>query len=453
MKQLSKRFLALLLTIAVVFSLLPTIAFAESGSEANDLWAQIIAYESEHLRKTRSVNSTVSEADYAALSADIAEMVMSSDDYTEGTCTYDGTNAAFFWADADGEPQGYSPSLRAKIENGSNGVDPATVGETVTASYAKKGGSPSGKNVYVIGPWYGSDTSFTNQYKTEGQSIAKATGGTYTLYSGTNATIDNVAKAMEDGAVVIFDSHGVTDYDQELNYTYPDDTSSSVWDSVTGANTSYLTLTTGTGLTSADKARVTGTNGTYYHAYSFTSTDGDTVYCVDGTAIANHMTKSAPNSMLWMAICLGMATDGICKPLRSKGVEVVYGYSQSVTFNGDYAYEADFWTQMKNGNSVASAISTMKSQNADWDPAYAAYSYYNTVTKARKYFVAFPIVVSSEDTYPGQRTSSNYGVDSVQTVKSTWTLFSNYTVTAVSNNTAYGTVSVSGNTKIGRAHV
>ena len=274
MKQFPKRFLALLLMIAMVFSLLPAIAFAEGGTETADLWAQIIAYENEHIRRTRSVDDTVSEADYAALSGQIAELVMASDDYKEGTCTYDGSNSMFFWENAEGEPQGYAPYLRAKIENGSNGVDPETVGETVTQSYAKKGGSPSGKNVYVIGPWYGSDSSFTDQYKAEGQSIAKATGGTYTLYSGSNATIANVAKAMEDGAVVIFDSHGVTDYDKQLSYTYPDDASSYVYDSVTGANTSYLTLTTGTGLTSADKARVTGTNGTYYHAWSFTSTDG-----------------------------------------------------------------------------------------------------------------------------------------------------------------------------------
>ena len=421
-----KRLFALLLALALLLPVMTAFAAPPAGEQS--LWEQILTYENDRLRITRG--KAVTASDYAALSADIAEMVMASDDYTEGTCTYDGTNAAFFWEDADGEPQGYLPSLRAKIKNGANGVDPASVGETVTMSYAEKGGSPNAQNVYVIGPWYGSDDSFTNQYKNEGQSIAKAIGGNYTLYSGTSATINNVAKAMEEGAVVIFDSHGVTDYDEPLSYTYPDDRYSYVYDSVTGAHTSYLTLTTGTGLTTADKAKVTDEKGTYYHASSFLS-DSGMVYCVDGTVIANHMTKNAPNSMLWMAICLGMATDGICKPLRGKGVEVVYGYSQSITFDGDYAYEADFWTQMKNGSTVADAVATMKRNNANWDPAYyAAGTYYNTVAKAQRYFVAFPVVVSSEDTHPGRRTGSgNYGADNLQTVNATWRLLSHTTHT------------------------
>lgn len=412
-----KRLFALLLALALLLPVMTAFA-APTENEKQSLWEQIAAYENEHLRQTRG--KAVTAADYAALSGDIAEIVMASDDYTEGTCTYNGTNAMFFWEDADGEPHGYSPSLRARIAR--SVTDAPTEDVTETVSYATRGGTTSGKNVYVIGPWYGKDKYFTEQYKNEGQSIAKATGGTYTLYSGTNANITNVAKAMQDGAVVSFDSHGLTDYDQMLNYTYPDDRRTYVYDSVTGAHTSYLTLSSGTGLTTADKAAVKAADGeTYYHAFSFYS-GGSTYYCVDGTAIANHMTQDAPHSILWMPICLGMATDGICTPMRAKGVEVVYGYSQSVTFDGDYLYEDDFWTEMKNGSDVASAISVMKNKNADWDPVYASISYYNTIANARKYYVAFPVVVSSEDTYPGQRTASSYGADSLQTVNSTWKL-------------------------------
>ncbi len=417
-----KRFLTLLLALAMLLSLLTGFAGA---AEEKDLWAQILAYEAKHLRKTRSLGGELTAADYAALSGDIAELVMASEDYTEGTCTYDGTNAMFFWENADGEPQGYSPSLNARLENGATGVDLATVGEIETASYAARGGTTTGKDVYVIGPWYGSDNSFTNQYKTEGQRIAKATGGTCTVYSGTKATIGSVAKAMENGAVVIFDSHGVTDYDQKLSYTYPDEDTEYVYDSVTGAHTSYLTLTTGTGLTAADKARVTASDGkSYYHAYYSKG-----AYCVDGTVIANHMTKNAPNSMLWMPICLGMATEGLCTPLRAKGVETVYGYSESVTFSGDYEYEEPFWSSMLAGKTVAEAAAEMKKQHGSWDPGYfKAGTYYNTEAKAQYYFVAFPVVVSSEDAHPGQRsvrsggTPKQYGADTVQTVKSTWKL-------------------------------
>ena len=438
-----KRFLVILLVAAMLLSLLSGFAGA---AEEPDLWDQILAYEKAQFRRTRSVRDAPTAADYAALSADVAAMVMASDDYIEGTCTYDGTNVNFFWKDADGEPQGYFPSLRAKTQN----VTLPSEGTAETVSYAERGGSSSGKNVYVIGPWYNSDPYFTDQYKTEGQSIAKATGGICTTLTGTKATIAGVAKAMEDGAVVIFDSHGNTDYDQTLSYEYPDEPGEYVNDSVTKANTSYLTLTTGTGLTAEDKKTVTGPFGTYQHAFSYRS-GGGTVYCVDGTVIANHMTKNAPNSMLWMPICLGMATDGIYAPLREKGVEVVYGYSQSVTFTGDYEYEEDFWTAMKNGSTVAEAAAAMK-KNYSYDPGYAKYSYYNTVAKARKYFVAFPVVVSSEDTYPGQRSvvsggnDKSYGADSVQNVKSTWKLKSvcehsySYAVTTAPTVFAVGTL-------------
>ena len=434
-----KRLFVILLVAAMLLSLLSGFVGA---AEEPDLWDQILAYEKAQFRRTRSVRDAPTAADYAALSGDVAAMVTASDDYTEGTCTYDGTNVNFFWKDAEGEPQGYFPSLRAKTQN----VTLSSEGTAETVSYAERGGSPAGKNVYVIGPWYNSDPYFTKQYQNEGLSIAKATGGTYTLYSGAKATIANVAKAMEDGAVVIFDSHGVTDYDQILGYTYPDVSTEYVRDSVTKANTSYLTLTTGTGLTAEDKKTVTGAFGTYQHAFSYRS-DSGTVYCVDGTVIANHMTKNAPNSMLWMPICLGMATSGIYAPLREKGVEVVYGYSQSVTFTGDYEYEADFWTAMKYGSTPA-----MK-KNYSYDPGYAKYSDYNTVTKARKYFVAFPVVVSSEDTYPGQRSvvsggaDSSYGADSVQTVKSAWKLKAaacehtySYAVTTAPTVSAVGTL-------------
>ena len=421
MRHIPKRMLAWLLMLAMLIALVPTFAFAAR----DDVWAQIEAYERAHLRRTRGVNDELTTADYAALSGAIAEIVTSSNDYRTGTCTFDGTNAMFFWEDADGEPQGYSPALRARVSKSTTGVtaDEAAVEETI--SYAKRGGAPEGKNVYVIGPWYGMDSSFTEQYQKEGKSIAASTGGTYTLYYGSRATVTTVANAMQDGAVVIFDSHGTTDYTRYMGYSYPDgDYDDYVYDDVTGAHTSYLTLSTGTGLTSADKRAVTGDDGkTYYHAYSFTSY-GTTYYCVDGTAIANHMTKDAPNSLLWMAICLGMATDGIFKPLREKGVETVYGYSQSVTFTGDYRYEALFWSEMKAGKTVAEAAASMKKQTYDWDPGYAEASYYDTLAKARKYFVAFPVVVSSEDTYPGQRrdNTANFGADSLQTVQSTWTL-------------------------------
>ncbi|MBO5867885.1 MAG: leucine-rich repeat protein, partial [Oscillospiraceae bacterium] len=231
----------------------------------------------------------------------------------------------------------------------------------------------------------------------------------YTLYSGTSATVDRVTQAISNGGVVIFDSHGTTDY------AYGDDY-------VTGATSSYLCLTTTSGLTTTD-----------YQLGAMYSTSGESA--VNGAVIANHMTKNSPGGILWMAICLGMATDGLYKPMRQKGVEVVYGYSQSVTFGGDYRFEEAFWDEMKEGYTVAESIATMKNTYGNWDYSYQIAvangwsSYASTIASARYNYCAFPIVVSDQDTHPGQRTASQYassgffGADSLQTVKSTYKLF------------------------------
>ena len=350
---------------------------AEDIIEA-DIWSVIDAFEDENIVETRA--DPVSVEDYAALSREIEELVLASDTYVEGSLIRNGEDNTFFtWETTEGIVCGYSPEVRYRTRN----VDTEDMsGENITTkSYATKGGSPTSTKVYLISPYYNdtqsADSSFTDQYKNEGQSIASGIGGTFTQYGYTAATITNIATAMMNGAVVLFDSHGTTDYDNGSgNYT-------------ARANTSYLCLKSGTGITSADMAAVSGTYGTYYHAFN-----GGNAYCVDGTAIANHMTSNAPSSLLWMAICLGMATNGLNAPMRAKGVEVVYGYSQSVTFTGDYKYEASFWDSMLAGNTVAQAISTMKSKYGKWDPAYSSYSQSQAVAN----YAAFPIVVSDEDT-------------------------------------------------------
>ena len=429
MKHTLKRLLAFLLTIGMVCGLLPTLAFA-TDTEINpdpvpiaqeaydavtaDVWQNIETIEDTKVIAKRGTSADASS--YAAIIDDVIATVEASDTYVEGSINRNGD--FFTWETTEGVVCGYSPRLRAQVRaTGNADADVAATGGIETTSYATKGGSAGSLNVSLIGPYYdGLDSSFTNQYQNEASSIAAATGGTYTLYKTTSATIDNIASAMESSGVVIFDSHGDTDY-----YTDTGDYTSQ-------ANTSYLCLQSGTGLTTADQQSVTGTYGTYYHAYYAGSNGSMKYYCVDGTAIANHMDQAAPNSLLWMAICLGMATDGMQAPLRAKGVEVVYGYSQSVTFSGDYQWEAAFWNKMKAGENVATAISYMKNLYGIKDPYETSYP-------------AYPIVASSEDTYPGQGK-----VDNLQTVYSTWTLKEStepsYTFTAQSNNTAYGTVSV-----------
>ena len=267
--------------------------------------------------------------------------------------------------------------------------------ETQTVSYETEN-LPFGTDVYLIEPYYQIDDSFTKQYQNEAQKIAEATGGTYHLYTRTAATIDAVAQSIEKGAVVIFDSHGETDFARGDDYT-------------SGATTSYLLLQTGTGLTDEDYADDNGT----YHAVYYGSFGSMKYYAVDGTCIANHMGGEAPNSLLWMAICLGMATDGLHAPLRENGVGVAYGYSQSVTFDYDYLWEEVFFNELRDKKTVSQAIAKMKKEVGYWDCC----DYYTSISLARAYDCAFPIVVSSEDVYPGHG-----NVDALQTVNSVWRL-------------------------------
>lgn len=405
-----KRILALLLILSMLP--LPTVlaaqpqALSQSAYDAvtDDIWRTIEQLETQSSAKRSLVQRN------GELLAQIISAVEASDTYVENSLVRNGD--FFTWETTEGVVCGYSPRLRAKIRASAvQDADPEDYAAVERVSYALRGGSASAKDVAVFQPYYGLDRSFTKQYVNEGTAIAKATGGTSTSYITSEATINAVADALETSAVVIFDSHGDTDYENPYNAD----------DFTSRANTSYLCLQSGVGLTTEDQQKAIGTYGTYYHAYYAGSYDKMQYYCVDGTAIANHMEKSAPNSLLWMPICLGMATDGIQAPLRAKGVEVVYGYSQSVSFDGDYQYEKLFWQKMRAGATVAEAITEMKAKYGDWDPAYR----YSSAEKAAKNYAAFPIIVSGEDPYPGKGK-----VDAVQTVYSQWTLLpaQSYTV-------------------------
>ena len=420
-----KRIFALLLAVVLVCALLPAGAVQAVEQElpkeltqadyaqADLVFDRIDAMESAPAKK----NASQQELTQAAM-----EIVMASDSYLEGSLELNGES--FTWWTDNGVRCIYSPRMqkiqkKTTPEKGENII--------VNEPAATKGGSPASNQVYLIGPYYGYDSDFTDQYKNEAKRVATALGDTdgYTLYSGKSATVDKVADAISNGAVVFFDSHGTTDYENGYDY-------------VTGATSSYLCLTSTTGLTDEDYD-----DGALYYS------DG---ICINGATIANHMKKNSPSGFLWMALCLGMATDTMCEPLRAKGVEVVYGYSQSVTFAGDYLYEETFWEEMIAGETVASSIATMKKTWGNWDWSVQIAEYYGyddgftNISEVRKEYFAFPVVVSDEDVFPGQRKGSFYGADSLQTVKSTYTLFTQYDVTAKSNNAAWGSVSASGNT-------
>jgi hypothetical protein len=407
-----KKLLAVLLAALLLPLGLLLPADRASAEVEADLWMQIEQLENKRFAKKGLAPADANVEAFAALTGDVEAIVERWSGYVPGSLSRNGDT--LIWDGTDGTGYGYFPRFR-KILRSKNLTDanPADGEGVETVSFASRGGSSGSADVTLFGPYYGLDSSFTNQYKNEAKSIAEAVGGTYTCIQKYDVNIDAIADALETSGVVIFDSHGSTDYSSGNDYT-------------SRANTSYLCINSGTGVTAEDMATVQGPYGNYKHALNA----GGGSYFIDGTAIANHMENTAPNSLLWMAICLGMATDGMEASLHAKGVEVVYGYSQSVTFSGDYRWEDYFWTRMKNGSDVAEAIAYMKEKGGIKDPYTSVYP-------------AYPIVVSSEDEYPGHG-----NVDKAQNVWSSWTLFPQFAVTAVANDDRLGTVSVSGTTII-----
>ena len=411
--MLSKRYLAFVLCMLLIGSLLSSACFAAAKKQDADAVFD-------------AIDKAIGEAQVSRIAMTDAEKTLVAKQAVQklGYETTDRGDGCFIFT-ANGEPCIFNSRMYRIFSEMTPLEGYVDDGQVVTVDYSSGTTGPDSKDVYLIEPFYGQDSSFTKQYQNEASSIAKATGGTYTLYKTSKATIDAVADALEAGGVVIFDSHGDTDY-----YETPDR-----GDYVSKANTSYLLLSTGTGLTAADKSSATGEFGIYHHAMSSYG-----YYYVDGTAITNHMEKSAPDSLVWMAICLGMATDGMEKPLREHGAGVVYGYSQSVTFDGDYDYEETFWDKMIEGADVKTAIAAMKSKHGNWDPGMGC----SSISSARREYAAFPIVVSDQDPYPGHG-----NVDDYQTVNSEWGLLSSapsYQIQAVSGNEAHGTVVLSGQT-------
>ena len=458
MKHFAK-ILALLLAVAMVIGMLPAVAFAQepetepevvevvTPEHEAELQADVLGDIGNYFTGLNKKNSSVRKQDYYDATEKIKEIVLASDTYVEDSLVERGSG--FFWQTTTGITCGYFPEHEYKmaVMRANNKADTKATYATASACTAYNNSQAGSNDVCVVGPMYSEDDSFTEQYGNEAADIAAATGGTAWKLINSNATVTNIANAISKCKVVIFDSHGNTDW----GYFEGGSDGSGEADCVTQANTSYLCLSSGTGITSTDMAYVTKVNSnsytsTFCHAYSDTSGN----YVIDGTAIANHMSTNAPGSLLWMAICLGMATPGLEQPLHNKGVSVVYGYSQSVTFSGEYAYEADFWDKMIAGETVATAAAYMKTHNnSNWDPYYTGY----TIANARKNYAAFPIVVSDQDVYPGQRTSTTTydgTVDAVQTVNSTWKLLGEpepATVTLMAGSTQYGsTINTTTNT-------
>ena len=366
----TRKFLSLALALIMVFAMIPVASLAENVDglvneaaamrKLDNAWAALDAAEADALAQGMSRTEVINAVYTAALNLNTVDKDSFSDFTKDG-----------FYFTVDGMYCAYNYRLRNELNTD---CAPVEEGVVLTKGNGKKSALKDAEspNVFLVAPYYGHDSSFTDQYKREAQSIADATGGEYLLIQSTSATGPAIAENFVDKGVVIFDSHG----------------------SQSGTS-SYLCLTTNSGITPED----------YNNGWAVSA--GSAAW-IDGRYIENHAPDTLSNCFVWMAICEGMKRQGqgtTGYALLRAGAGVVYGYSQSVTFAGDYVYEVTFWNAMKNADdpaTVADAFNLMVAEHGACDP----------------YGDAWPIVMSEDDPFPANP-------DSAQTVNSQWTLFGN----------------------------
>ena len=161
-----KRLLALLLTLALMLSLLPSAIAAAPKAQERDIWDVISEIEAHAATRANAADADSLTAAYSGTVDEIIEAVTSSSSYVPGTLERHGD--FFFWVDAKGDPNGYSPRLRAELRaNAIPGADPDALGATKTVSFEEKGGWAGSVDVAAIQPYIGIDSSFTAQYENE----------------------------------------------------------------------------------------------------------------------------------------------------------------------------------------------------------------------------------------------------------------------------------------------
>ncbi|MBQ3379399.1 MAG: hypothetical protein IJG50_05995 [Clostridia bacterium] len=426
-----RRAISCLLCALLLLTFVPAGAAQNTSDRQDDVWTAIEALEQEKLdeavREGQSRDGlSASAAFYASISEEVEAMVTAREDYAPGSVFRNGDS--FFWEDTDGQPNGYDPAMRARLCSAVPRSEEELAAELPKAGErtAVLAGSPDSRDVAVLMPWYGIDRSFTLESYYRGVQLANAMGGECRLYTGTDVTVDSVAEALTACGVVILATHGDTDKRDAPG------------------NTSYITIFSGEGIREEDKKVAHGAQGQYYHVALIGYESGFPIWCVDGTVIAGHMNSEASAGYLELFACYGMYTDGLARPLREKGVDVISGYSQSVTFTAAYDFERRFVDALVQGKTVAeAALFTKQKMREDilgwpvWTrelSAYDAAQYeellaadsvsfdpYSSVSMcesvAKEKDAAFLIFVSEQDSYPGHDHK-----DESQTVKSTWKL-------------------------------
>lgn len=419
-RNVARRSLAFALILALILSILPVV-FSEEATEdaplsADRLWRQIDDLRGTVLKR----GAAAGEAAFAALSDEVYALVEASGTAEPGTLAANGDFIR--WVDGEtGIPCCYSPDHEAAKAGAcvQSNITPKVAVRTAEPLRvdAQSTSCPQSLNVGLLQPYWESNSvycdtgflRFSAYFLQQANQLAEKTGGDLIRYTLQNVTPDTIAYTIQTCGIVLINSHGSTDYKNGS-------------DTTSRANSSYFWLTSETNRISEIKellcqedytATHTGAFGIYSDVY-FSGSD----YCINGNVIANHMTADAPNSLVYIGCCLGMATDGFVAPLRQRGVEAVVGFSQLVTFNGDYSYMLSLTSSLLDGCNLAEAMSTAKQAVGVTDP-------YKGGTPC------YPVVASSADPYPGQG-----NVDAPQTVASSWHLSTHRVTFSVPSNAA-----------------
>ncbi len=259
------------------------------------------------------------------------------------------------------------------------------------------------RDVAVFIPWWGDDVNFRLDHYYAGVKLADAMGGSCRRYLGEEATVDAIADALSSCRVVIISTHGTP---------------------------GCLTLRTGEGITEEDIADGLARN----------DAAGPDTWYVSGDCIVRHMDgQEVSADYVSLNACSSMGSAGLAQPLMDAGAELVFGWSRPTTMFHDQLLLGFFTDALIEGKTAAEAFAQAKQQvcryvldsngcqnaavnamlensgSMDWDmwQAHGAL----TAEEAAAADAAFPIIVSSDDPYPGEA-----GVQAVQTVTSGWTL-------------------------------
>lgn len=181
-------------------------------TDENDLWGEIS--DLEYFSHAQTVE------DYESLMPQIEEFVTSSPEFDEGSLYY--KDGALYW-EVNDDPKCYDPVIRAQMNSGAPlSVQPITVpqsesklpessGYSLDESGIKRSSAfpqEGAVDVCAFLPYSGTKGDNFSSLEGVAEKVADYTGGEVLCYKGEDATVDELAKAVQSCAMVMIGSHG-----------------------------------------------------------------------------------------------------------------------------------------------------------------------------------------------------------------------------------------------------